>query len=95
MCCGSINTSIGSNLLLIYWIITSLENNTEIEGGVENKNWDNGIVPAGESIGTFDLVRYISSRYKNIDYEEIIIYNNNKMNIKNINTKACRESNMT
>ena len=50
------------------------------------------MVPTGEAIRTLNLLRYIASRYKNIGRRENIIYSNNKTNIKNINTKARRES---
>ena len=87
--------SIEDNLLSIHWVIISLGNSTRIEGGVESKNWKDSMIPAGESIGTLDLVWYIIRRCKHIESREVVIYSNNKMNLKNINRKVCRESEVT
>ena len=83
------------NLLATHQIITNLQNNIEIEDRVENKKWDNGMIPAREAIGILDLVSYITKRSRNISHREFVICINNKTNFKNIYKKVCKESNVT
>ena len=72
------DAAIEENLLTTHQIITNLYNDTEIKGKIENKKWDNGMIPASEAIDTLDLVKYITKRTRNISREEIIIFVNNK-----------------
>ena len=48
--------SIEGNLIATYQIITSLQNNLEIEKEVESKKQNNRIISTEEAIKTLDLV---------------------------------------
>ena len=49
-------TSIEGNLIATHQIITSLQNNLEIEREVKSKKWNNRMIPTEEAIETLDLV---------------------------------------
>ena len=87
---GATNAAIEENLLTIHWIITNLRNNIEIAGGIENKKWDNRMIPASEAISTLDIVKYIIKKTRNISSREIIIFIDNKANLNSIHKKISK-----
>ena len=42
------------------------------------------MIPSREAIGTLDLVKYITKQYSNIKQEEIVLYIDNKISLKEI-----------
>ena len=60
------DSSIKDNLMATHWIISTLDQDNEIEGGVESRQWGDGLIAAGEAIGVLDLVKYIVQRSKNL-----------------------------
>ena len=55
------DATIEGSLLATHWIVTDIDQSIKICGGIENKNWKENIVPAGEAIGALDLVKVITA----------------------------------
>ena len=66
----------------------------EIEGGVESDTWGDGLISAGEAVGTLDLITNIVNKSKNITEGEVVVYSNNKTVVKEINKEINKESNV-
>ena len=79
----------------MHWIITTLEQNREIEGGVDSNIWGEGMIPAGKATGLLDLITYITSRCRNIDRGEVVVYADDKTVIREIYKPINKESNAT
>ena len=62
------------NLLSTHQIMMLLENDLQIEEGVDFKKQVEEIIPTSKAIGTLDLIKYITKRYKNIDSGKLIVY---------------------
>ena len=76
----------------ILWIITTLEQEIEIERGVNLKIQGDSIIPPREAIRTLDLIKYITKRSRNIDRDEVVVYIDNKIVIKDIYKPINKES---
>ena len=72
------DAAMDENYLATYWIVTTKQNEVELDGGVETTKWGNGMIAAGEGIGLLDLIKNIVTNTKDLDSGEITIYNNNK-----------------
>jgi len=89
------DASMLGNMMATHWIITTLAQDAEIEGGIESKKWAEGLVPVGEAIGLLDLIKQIVQKTKSIPSGEIVVYSDNKYIIKKINNPAHKESDVT
>jgi len=89
------DASMYGNLMASHWVITTLEKEYEIEGGVESKKWMDGMIAGGEAIGVLDLIKYIVKKARNIDSGEIVVYMDNKLVIKNILKDVHKETDVT
>ena len=73
----------------------NLEQEIEIEGGVESNTWVDGMIIVGEAIGLLDLIEYITKRSKKIDNGKVVICADNMNIIKEIYKPIMRESDVT
>ena len=64
--------------LATHWVITTLSNDVRDEGGIMLKEWQEGMIPAGEGLRLISLVSKIINATQNISAGEIVIYNDNK-----------------
>ena len=83
------------NYLATYQIITTKKNEVERDGGVITNKWRNSIIAAGEGIGLLDLITNIVKNTKELDSGEVVIYNDNKKLIREINKEVKKESDYT
>ena len=65
-------------MLVLYWVITTLDHDIEITGGIESKQWEDSIVRSGKVVRVLDLIKYINNRTSHIESGEVIIYVDNK-----------------
>ena len=90
-----IDASIQEQLMATHWVLTILEQEIELEGGVESKAWGEGLIAIGEATGTLDLIKYIVQRSKNIPSSEVVIYTDNKTVLKEVYRPINKESDVT
>ena len=62
---------------------------------MKTTEWNNGQIPAGEGLGMLDLIKNISKNTKYLQTGGIVIYNDNKKLIKEIEKKVSKESDCT
>ena len=81
--------------LVTHWIITTLANDIRKEGGIKSRDWEDGMIPAGEGLGLLNLVATIAKANQYIMNGEIVVYNDNKKLVRKINAKVKKASECT
>ena len=66
------------NYMVTHWVVSTENNNEEWIGGIQNTQWSDGLIPAGEGLGLLDLIKNINNNVKHLTEGEITIYNDNK-----------------
>ena len=71
------------------------KNEAERDGGVITNKWGTGMIATGEGIRLLDLIKNIVKNTKELDSGEVVIYNDNKKLIREINKEVEKESDYT
>ena len=64
----------------------------KIEGGVETTKWGNGMMSAGEVLGSLALVKEIVNKTKNLNTGEVTACSDNKHVLNNLENEVKKES---
>ena len=78
-----------------HWIITTLEQEQEIEEGIESNAWVDRMITVREVMGLLDLISHTTIRCKRIKQGEIVICADNKTIINEICKPIKKESHVT
>ena len=78
-----------------HWIVSTKQNEVEIEGGIVSSRWREGLIPSGEGIGLLDLIKHVVKATKDVPQGEICIYNDNKKLLKEIQKEVHKERDCT
>ena len=70
--------------LATVWIISKKRNEEEHIGGVESTKWNEGMIPARESIGLLELIKTIVKNTEHLADGEVTIFNDNKKLLREI-----------
>jgi hypothetical protein len=89
------DASMIGNVLATHWIISTKSNDAEQQGGVNTSDWGEAMIPAGEAIGMLDLIVNVKSNTKHLSHGGLIIFNDNKKIINEINQEKTKESQYT
>ena len=89
------DASINERCMATHWIITTLDQNSVMEGGVESNTWGDGLISAGEAVGTLDLISTIVKKSRSITTGEVVIYIDNKTVVREILKDINKESDVT
>ena len=83
------------NYMAMRWIISTKNNEEDIVRGVQTTEQNDGQIPAGEGLGMLDLIKNISKNTKYLQTGGIVIYNDNKKLIREIEKEVSKESDYT
>jgi len=92
---AAMDASMVGNKLASQWITSTKGNEVEKEGGIKTNAWQEGLIPAGEGLSLLDLVAIIVKQTKYMQQGEIIVYNDNKKLIREIEKEITKESKCT
>ena len=67
----------------------------EYNGGVHTNDWEEAMTPTGEAIGILDLIMNVKNNTKHLSQGGVVIFNDNKKIINDINRDKTKESQYT
>jgi len=89
------DAAIAGQYIATHWIVSTKQNEVEIEGGIVSSRWREGLIPSGEGIGLLDLIKHVVKATKDVPQGEICIYNDNKKLLKEIQKEVHKERDCT
>ena len=89
------DAAMDGSYIATHWIITTTQQTEKYEGGVKSTKWRSGMIAAGEGIGLLELITKIVKNTRELESGGIIIYNDNKRLINEINREIAKESDCT
>ena len=66
------------NILVIHWIITSLDKNYEMIGRIETILQESGMIHSSEALGALDLIKNVIAKTKHIKSSKIVVFLDNR-----------------
>ena len=81
--------------LATHWILTTLEKEVDVTGGVCDDQWDDGLMPSGEGVGILELIKQLVKNTASVDSGELIMFADNKYAVKGYYDEKNKESDCT
>jgi len=75
-----------------FWILTNRERDNEIKYEMFLKEWELNIAKGGEAIILLGMVETISNKAQDIEDSSVLIWNNNRLLVNEINNQDLTES---
>ena len=92
---AALDTLMEGEYIVSHWIISIKDNAVETMGRIKLTKWNTGLILAGEGLGLLALIKHIINNTRQLEQGKIVIYNDNKKLIREIDKVIVKDSEYT